>query len=189
MLDSEFNRLKLDDFGRFLSDPNLWVASAQALFASAQHLSIEIEKRWLRSEYKFFRWFLFKRRDRLEAPELQSVYLMLIAFCLENLLKAHLVKNLSQDIRSEVTKTGKLPQTLNTHDLNQLAKTCGIDLDSIQNLALYRLTVFSWRGRYLLPITFRTFDEIDVFQFSPNDLYYYDELVKRMATRLGLDLR
>jgi hypothetical protein len=77
---------------------------------------------------------------------------------------------------------------IRTHDLNALAAQCGVVFAGVEETALSRMTLFSWRGRYLLPGSFKGLAGDSSVGFSPSDLEYYNALVVRLAKRLGFDV-
>ena len=96
-----------------------------------------------------------KDSRKLKSDEILSVYLMLIAFAVENLLKAELVRKSYSEFRQIFEASGKLPPLLKTHDLFMLAREAALTIRLEEEDLLRRLTRSAiWAGRYPLPIEF-----------------------------------
>ena len=80
---------------------------------------------------------------------------MLIAFAVENLLKAELVRKSYSEFRQIFEASGKLPPLRKTHDLFILAQEAALTIRLEEEDLLRRLTRSAiWAGRYPLPIEF-----------------------------------
>ena len=80
---------------------------------------------------------------------------MLVAFAIENLLKANLVEKFYREFRGEFDSSGKLPQLLRSHRLFELATEAGLKTGVEEEDLLRRLTRAAiWAGRYPVPIEF-----------------------------------
>jgi hypothetical protein len=98
---------------------------AQGLLDSAELLEPEVALIW----QSMREWHETKDRRKLKADEILSVYLMLVAFAVENLFKGALVRGFGSDLRREFDSTGKLPGLLKTHDLFALATKTGLRME------------------------------------------------------------
>jgi hypothetical protein len=137
------------EYSALVSDPWRWIHSSQALFSTAQSLEPRIHSFWrsLSDHFSFNKTPM--PRDTNQAIEHQSVYLTLMAYSLENLLKAHLVERDRSSIAAEVLRTGALPRPLKTHDLVALAADCGLSLNDSEAALIRRLTRHAkWIDRY-----------------------------------------
>ncbi len=131
--------------------PSEWVRKAQGLLDSAKLLEPEVVAIW----DSMREWHKSKNKRSLKPDELLSVHLMLVAFAIENLFKAALVRDGGNDLRQEFDSTGKLPRLLKTHDLFVLATKTSLPIGTEEEDLLRRLTRAAiWAGRYALPIDF-----------------------------------
>ena len=116
---------------------------------SAHQLESEVAPIWeaLRD------WHETKDRKKLKSDEILSIYLMLTAFAVENLLKAELVRKFHGSFQQQFDSSGKLPPLLKTHVLFVLAKKAGFSMGVEEEDMLRRLTrSATWAGRYPVPI-------------------------------------
>jgi len=134
-------------------DPSTWLASAQRLHASAEHL-------WARFE------FYQRQRDRFDLANWQDDWgdlpaaLMLAGFSLENLAKGLIVAN-EPDVVGETHLTKW--SVSSGHDITDLLKRAAIALgDDSERLVVARLEYFAkWAGRYPVPMKFAESTPID----------------------------
>jgi hypothetical protein len=89
-------------------------------------------------------------------------YFMLLAFALEDLLKAALIRRDLEQLRDRVASTGKLPRKLSTHDLFALMTELGVEpSDWFEEILVRRLIrAATWFGRYPIPVTFREYNTV-----------------------------
>lgn len=137
--------------GKLLSSES-WVKLADALLDSAAKLELEVAAIW-----KSFReWNETKDRKGVKSDEILSIYLMLVAFAVENLLKAQLVRKYYDAFKEEFDSSGKLPALLKSHKLFSLAKKADLSIGLEEEDLLRRLSrAATWSGRYPLPIEFQ----------------------------------
>jgi hypothetical protein len=96
--------------------------------------------------------------------EIFGVHFMLVAFAVENMLKAGLVRAEQWDVREEFEKDGRLPRLLQSHDVFLLCSRLGIQLSVEEEDIARRLTRASiWAGRYPIPVQFRDSSEVETF--------------------------
>src|SRR6266487_4632962 len=128
-----------------------WTKKADALLDSARLLEPEVAAIW----ESLREWQATKDRRELKSDEILSVYLMLVAFAVENLLKAELVRKFYSEFRQMFDSSGKLPALLKTHDLFVLATQANLSMEPRDEDLLRRLTRSAiWAGRYPIPIDF-----------------------------------
>jgi len=128
-----------------------WVRKAESLLDSASLLEPEVAAIWasLRERHEA------RGSSKLKSDGILSVYLMLMAFAVENLLKAELVHKFHSKFRQMFDSSGKLPPLLKTHDLFVLAQKAGLSMGIVEEDLLRRLTRSAiWAGRYPVPIEF-----------------------------------
>jgi hypothetical protein len=117
----------LTEFAEKASNPERWFNSSQSLFSTAQLLEPKILSLWASINARL------RSQRRLgdlpsEVIQHQNVYLMLCAYCLENLMKSKIIENSPEEFRAQALETGLLPKQLKTHDLLKLAALCSLDL-------------------------------------------------------------
>jgi hypothetical protein len=126
-----------------------WLNSAQSLFKTSELIEPHIHSLW-----DFIEGNLKNKNENLgskirEVIEFQSIYMMLIAYCIENLLKGYIIECNRERIHSETLRTGKLPTDIKSHNLSALAKKCNLKLTELENNLLRRLSEHAiWYGRY-----------------------------------------
>jgi hypothetical protein len=165
-----------------------WIRKGQALLESAKLLEPDVAAIWkgLRE------WHERKHTKELKSDEILSVYLMLVAFTVENLLKARLIQKCYHKFRDEFESYGRLPPLLKTHDLFPLAKEAGLSIGTEEEDLLRRLTRAAiWAGRYPLPIEFGDLAGSEEFSdgktwsvsyFGGNDIDRLKKLIDKIRT-------
>ncbi|MBA4159739.1 MAG: hypothetical protein H0X65_20025 [Gemmatimonadetes bacterium] len=122
------------------------------------------------------------------------MYFMLVAYAMENYLKAALVQRHARTWKPEVERSGKLPQALKNHDLVELAQQVGFTLDLPEEDLLRRLERCSvWFGRYPIPLNARDLgprafsdgQQYNLSWFGGNDLDSVQALLQRFRTSFG----
>lgn len=181
-------------YTKLVSNPDMWLLTARRLFASANLVATEAMRRWDDIDFRKPRDQTYKIQDEFSAGDFQAVYMMLAGFALENLFKACLIEKNRTALRESVTKSGKMPNILKTHDLRKLAKRCEIELDQDTKSLLDRITKHSvWRGRYHFPLDFETFyhltPENDIpsssIGYASNDVERITNTIKSVCDSLG----
>jgi hypothetical protein len=169
------------------------MAKARSLFEAAKKLEADIERVWrsyaLRSA---------KLVTPLEPDHFQAAYFMLIAFAVENLLKAAAIERKSLEYKIAFRAKRKFPKELQSHDLLRLAKLVGLQLEHGEEDLLRRLTRSAiWFGRYPVPLDYpeisglAEFDDgkqYSVSWFGRNDVPRLNAFVDGLANRLGLSV-
>jgi len=94
-----------------------------------------------------------KKADVVDTKHnLINQHMMLAGFAIENLCKGYLAGLLSPKEQKDV-KAGKLPKTLNTHDILELVRSTGMALSNREKDLLDRIGEAAiWSGRYPSPI-------------------------------------
>ena len=136
-------------FRRDLLNPTKWLEKADALIGTAETLERELDEAWGNT---YVSWFA-RRMVRTRVP----VYLMLVAYALENLLKAFIVRNRQSDLEAKVSRKHALPSPLKSHDLVTLASSAGAKsalLAYRQDLLKRMARSAVWYGRYPVPLSF-----------------------------------
>lgn len=127
-----------------------WIRSADALIASAQELEPRIAELW-----ESYRKHHQDREHPLKADLYQGPYFMLLAFAVENLLKASLVQRRSAEYRRQFQETKRFPNDLLGHNLVPLASKAGLNYSIDEEDLLRRLTRHAvWAGRYPGPVNY-----------------------------------
>lgn len=174
-----------------------WHSVAQSLYATAIKLEPEISRLWKDLRDLMFVPGHVGDTGPLIAAHYQRVYLMLISYSLENLLKGFLVGQFSSQFHDESLQTGSLPSILKTHNLETLAKKCPLDLNEEQSNMLHRLTSHAeWIGRYPYPAKaadYYTFNSANLttsnaIGWSSDEMRRIKELVDEIAEQLGTTL-
>jgi hypothetical protein len=107
------------DFATMVADPWRWLNAAQNLFLTAEQMESRIQALWKSVHDSFAK--KEPSRTPIEVADYQKVYMVLIGFCIENLLKGNIIEQDREGVRRETSKTGKLPEKVKTHDLLVLA--------------------------------------------------------------------
>ncbi|MFC1968715.1 hypothetical protein ACFLVX_04965, partial [Chloroflexota bacterium] len=134
--------------------PYSWISQADELITASKKLEPSIKKYWETAKNNL--------RNGVYSPPpgfkpkrlLQSTYFMLVAYAIENYLKAILIANSEAAYRSELRQTGRLRTELKTsdHNLVKLAEKSKFVFTNIELSLLSRLHRNSlWQGRYPVP--------------------------------------
>ena len=125
-----------------------WVSAATALMETADLLEWKVDRFWTKPESSLHsRWKPLK-------DEYMAVYLMLYSFAIENLLKAHLIRQNYDAVVDALKKTPELPRFLRGHDLYDLFRKAGFENMAIKHeLVIHRMSRAAiWYGRYSTPV-------------------------------------
>jgi hypothetical protein len=184
------------DYAQWVCDKKSWLSPAQKLIAAANLMTTEIDQRWrsIAPHPDDPNKPTFKN-DGLNALHFQSVYNMLIAFAVENLLKAHLVTSNATEYYSRIAETGKLPKEIKSHDLLALARKCKLVLTKEDETLLQRFYQHMvWKGRYFIPLDYRTFFHLHGenvipstgYMWSQNEVVEMREFLERLMSQLEI---
>ena len=109
----------------------LWINQADELLAASKKLEPSMKKYWLTTTQYFD-----PNKGTYSPPPgfkpnklLQGTYFMIMAYAIENLLKAILIRQSKEDYETEVMHTHELPKDLKEHDLMVLFKKTNIKLN------------------------------------------------------------
>lgn len=137
--------LQAIQFSERLVETGWWIQKAHELEAAAAVLEPEIRRYW--AEMKV------EDRRVVQVPQrkcVQSQYLMLMAYALENYFKALLIHRNIDCLRGWLLSD--LPGYIKNHNLVRLARQATIQLNASEEELLCRLSRYStWAGRYPVP--------------------------------------
>lgn len=134
-----------------------WITKADDLLASAALLEPEVRKVW-KNLREYHAQKVHKTSDKVSLiPDRHiAIYLMLVAFAVENLLKASVVRDKKLEYEREFERSGSLPKELKSHDLTDLARRAGLRFDIAEEDLLRRLSRSAmWFGRYPVPLHYK----------------------------------
>ena len=174
----------------------LWVDKADKLLEASKILEPQIRDYWnvVMNNAKEGRYNKGGEPPHIPPSNIQDPYFILISYALENLLKALIIRDRSDEIRSRFTQTGKLPKLIRDHDLLELSRKASIKMDIKEEDILTRLSRFSkWKSRYPVPVELS--DLQNVLKYSdgkayftdyskPDDLEQLDTIIKRVKDHL-----
>ena len=186
-------------FGQYsesLLNWDLWIGKAEELLAAAEALEPHIRSYWkvVMSDVKEGRYSAGGKPPHKPPAYFQAVYSMLIAYALENLFKAMIIREQQDTFRAQIRGSGgKLPEKVKCHDLIRLAKEAHFKFDVNDEDLLTRLHRNSeWAGRYPIPVNSRGLKNIKVFTtdgkghftafLSERDIDLLKDLVNRVKT-------
>jgi hypothetical protein len=175
------------EFSHRLIDTSLWIRNAEELQAAAAVLEIDIRLYWSECRVKDNHVIQVSNRKYVQGP-----YSMLMAYSLENYLKAIIIHDKSDSLRGILLTD--LPRYLNDHNLVQLAKQAKVTLDISEEELLNRLSRFStWAGRYPIPTgpnaltTVRKLSDGKTYlaaYLAPHDIDRINKFIARLRTTL-----
>src|SRR6202162_2428031 len=161
-----------------LLKPSAWKEKAEELIAVAESLEPAI-------------------LDHSETPPfhaLNSAYLMLVSFAVENFLKGALVARNRDRYKEFMLKTPerRFPLELRSHDLLDLGRRLGLVFSGEETRLANRLShAATWSGRYPVPLRFSEFpigDDSFVFgEALPDDSFEIHKLFLRLEEELDLE--
>ena len=185
-------------YAQLVCEPKHWLSIARSLYAAAEKLEPEIHRLWKDLHDSIFTPGHVADPRPFEASDYQRVYLMLMAYSLENLFKGFLVGTLKSDLFDQASQDGKLPPMLKTHRLEELAQRCPLHLSPDEHGLLHRLVGHAeWIGRYPYPKRaeeFYTFSDSspipgNAIGWSSGEVESIKVLVNNIAEQLGTSLR
>ena len=173
-----------------LSDWRLWVNKADELLEAAMLLEPHVREYWsaVTTNSEEGRYTDPSKTPRTPPPNPQSAYFMLVAYALENLLKAILIRDRQNGLRNRLFK--RLPHVVKTHDLTYLAKEANVSVSLVEEDLLHRLSWQStWAGRYPIPVEASALRNVESYSdgksyltacFYRNDADNLTDLIKRV---------
>lgn len=110
-----------------------WIEIAEELLAAARILEPYVEEWWLnRRKYA-------QKKKRFFRYNYHGIYLMFVAYAIENLCKANVISSLTQEEKIKIKKEGTLPKIIKSHNLPELVKQIGLKTTIKEELLLARL--------------------------------------------------
>ncbi len=138
--------LQAIQFSERLTDTRLWIEKADELVSAANILEEEVVKYW--SEIKI------ENNQIVGIPnhkDVQQAYFLLIAYALENFLKALLIHQNQKTLKGRLLQ--KLPGYLLSHNLIELSSKARFNINVPEEELFCRLSRFSiWKARYPIPL-------------------------------------
>ncbi len=174
----------------------LWVDKADKLLEASKILEPQIRDYWnvVRNNAKEGRYNKGGEPPHIPPSDIHDPYFILISYALENLLKALIIRDRSDEIRSEFAQKGRLPRLIKKHDLVTLSKEASIKMDIREEDILTRLSRFSkWKSRYPVPVELSDLRNILKYSdgkayftdyFKPDDFEQLDAIVKQVKGEL-----
>ena len=184
-------------YAQLVCESKNWLSVAQTLYAAAEKLEPEVHRLWKDMHDSIFTPGHVADPGPFNASDYQRVYLMLIAYSLENLFKGFLAGTSKSELFESTSQNGKLPSLLKTHGLNELAQRCPLHLSPDQQSLLHRLVGHAeWIGRYPYPTRaeeFYSFSDSspvpgNAIGWSSGEVESVKALVNSIAEQLGTTL-
>jgi hypothetical protein len=178
----------IDEFIRKTLDDTLWIEKADHLLEVASFIEPRIDEMW--------------SQVRIGGPIKQhyiTTYFMLVAYALENLLKALYIKLNGDLVKRMLKEKKRLPKPIAGHDLYQLARELGVvNLEWGEESLLKKLSRSAvWFGRYPTPIMPSQLERFHKSEFedlavsfssySPNDRKEIQNIISRVRNKLKSD--
>lgn len=167
-----------------------WLKSARALIASAKQLEPKVIELW-----ENYRACLEDRNIQLKPDYYQCPYFMLLAFAVENFLKAAIVHKNSIRFKRKFRQDNKFPEELKGHDLIKLAQSANVTFTFEEEDLLRRLTRHAiWAGRYPVPLNFKHSsnaakfldgNEYAISWFGGTDVERLNSFIENLESQLG----
>ena len=144
-----------DYYQQKISSEKIWRNQAAELICAAKVLEPVLLERFKIRSNEFH-----QNPDRAPTAEfphgMLNVYRMLMAYALENLLKAKWIKLNIRGKNRQILKIEQLPKEINGHDLVKLGKQVHLCFTDEDEELLHSLTLYStWAGRYPVPKEFQ----------------------------------
>lgn len=168
-------------YQRKISSEKVWRNQAVELIAAANVLESVLRDRFKSRSKEFDK--TPNQNPSVPFPDgMLGVYRMLMAYALENLLKAKWVKLNVRGKRGQLLAVEKLPKELDDHNLVALAKRIHLDLKDEDEELLHRLTLYStWAGRYPVP---KKFQDLRPRWHSSSEIRSIKQFVGRIKKQL-----
>lgn len=133
-------------FSQRLINVNLWIEKAEELLAAAQVLEAQVDAWWSTVHLEDGQFVGPQARKNIQAP-----YFMLLAYAIENYLKALVVHRNRESLRNIML--AEIPKYIKGHDLVKLARKINFELAVHEEELLTRLSRNSiWDARYPVPM-------------------------------------
>jgi len=175
--------LQAIQFSERLTDTRLWIEKADELISAANLLEAEALKYW--SEIKI------ENNQIAGIPKrknVQQAYFLLIAYALENFLKALLIHQNQKTLKGRLLQ--KLPGYLLSHDLIKLSSKARFNISVSEEELFCRLSRFSiWKARYPIPLYSDTLANMKILSdekahftdyYKPQDINLIHNIIDRL---------
>ena len=181
-----------------LLDLWFWQEKADKLLEASRLLEPQLRDYWsvVLTNIKDVRYSKGGTPRNHPPSDLHDPYFILISYALEDLFKALIIRDRSDEIRSQFAQTGRLPSLINEHDLVRLSKKANIKMDIKEEDILIRLSRQSkWKSRYPVPVELSDMRNILKYSngkeyftdyFKPDDLDALNAIVKRLKDHLKI---
>ena len=176
------NRNPLSQYPQFvvlyldqLLNPWFWVEKADEMLEASKVLEPQLRKYWsvVLTNAKEGKYDKGGEHPDIPPPNLHGPYFILVSYALENLFKALIVRERSNEISSQFIQTGSLPRLIKEHNLVKLLKKTNMKVDIKEEDILIRLSRQSkWKSRYPVPVGLH--DIRNVIQYSDGNSYFTD---------------
>jgi hypothetical protein len=179
-----------------LLNPQLWIDKADKLLEASRVLEPRLRDFWnvVSTNAKEGRYNKGGKPPNPPPPDLHGPYFILISYALENLFKALIIQDRTDEIRSRFAQTGKLPSLIKEHNLVRLSKEANTKMNIKEEDILTRLSRQSkWKSRYPVPVELSDMQNIIKYSngrvyftdyFKPNDIDELNTIVKRVKDDL-----
>jgi hypothetical protein len=138
-------------FAKLACTPSLWFHLAHRLRTTANFILPQINALWEQIESTQNLDQNIEDSKLTDVTSYLSVFMMLSAYAIENMMKGYLTKIYQNELLKLTTEGGKIPKMLKTHQLIDLADRCHLQLEEHERTLLRRLTSHAvWEGRYPL---------------------------------------
>jgi hypothetical protein len=175
----ESPEVRLARYTKDITNPRAWADRGYDLLEAARLLRPLVLEYW----EAFDAFTQGHKPIQLPARNPHGIYFMLVAFALENFLKAHLVSIKAPAIETAVAHAPVLPKVLKDHDLVRLAGNVGLRLSEADKALVIRLSKSAvWCGRYPLPVKPQGLTH--VIHYSRKDLDAIEKIVSRASQGL-----
>ena len=177
-----------DEFISKTLDHTLWIEKAEHLLEVASFIEPRIDEMWNQV-----------RGGECIKQHYITTYFMLVAYALENLLKALYIKLNKDLVKRTLEEKNRLPKAIAGHDLYRLAKELRVvNLEWGEKSLLQKLSRSAvWFGRYPTPIMPSQLERFHKSEFedlavsfssySPNDLKEIRNIISRVRNKLKSD--
>ncbi len=173
-----------------------WLEKADKLLEASKILEPQLREFWnvVLTNAKEGRYNKGGLPPKTPPSDLHGPYFILVSYALENLFKALIIRDRSDEIRSQFAQTGGLPNLIKKHNLSKLSKEANIKMNIKEEDILIRLSRQSkWKSRYPVPVELSDMRNILKYSngkgyftdyFKPDDLDQLDAIVKRVKDHL-----
>ncbi len=173
-----------------------WVEKADKLLEASKLLEPQLRAYWnvVLTNAKEGRYNKGGEPPNIPPSDLHGPYFILVSYALENLFKALIIRDRSDEIRTQFAQTGRLPNLIHKHDLLELSIKANIKMDIKDEDILIRLSRQSkWKSRYPVPVELSDLQNILKYSdgrayftdyYKPDDLEQLHAIVKRLKDHL-----